>query len=88
MPHMIELFVVEHCPGCPDARVRVREFAESRHNVVVVERNIEHHLDLTRRYGLFATPAVVIDGRNVLYGVPIFAQLAARCDGLTASPTT
>ena len=37
MQHVIELFVADHCPGYPDARLRVREFAENRRNVVVVD---------------------------------------------------
>ena len=86
MQHVIELFVADHCPACPDARLRVREFAESRRNVAVVERNVDDHLERARLYGLFATPAIVIDGRAVLYGVPTSAQLAARCGQSTASP--
>jgi hypothetical protein len=79
MPHVIELFVAEHCPGCPDARRRVREFAEGRQDVVVIERCVEQDLEAAQRYGLFATPAIVIDGRAVLYGVPSPAQIAAKC---------
>ena len=80
MPHIIELFVAEHCPGCPDARRRVGEFAAARNDVVVVERSVERELETAQRYGLFATPAIVIDGNAVLYGVPTIAQLSARCD--------
>jgi hypothetical protein len=85
MPHLIELFAAEHCPGSPDARVRLREFAAHRHDVVVVERSVDRHLDAARQYGLFATPAIVVDGRVILYGVPTIAQLAARCDDRTAA---
>jgi protein-disulfide isomerase len=84
MPHLIELFAAEHCPGCPDARIRLREFAANRRDVVVVERIVDRSLEAARRYGLFATPAIVVDGRAVLYGVPTIAQLAARCDERTA----
>jgi glutaredoxin-related protein len=84
MPHVIELFVATHCPGSPDARMRLQEFAASRHDIVIVERNIEDHFDEARRYGLFATPAIVLDGSTVLYGVPTSAQLAARCARLRA----
>ena len=79
MPHLIELFAAEHCPGCPDARVRLREFAANRHDVVVVERSVDGNLEAARRYGLFATPAIVVDGIAVLYGVPTMAQLSFRC---------
>lgn len=80
MPHVIELFVAEHCPGCPDARKRVNEFAACRPDVIVVERRVELELETAQRYGLFATPAIVIDGTAVLYGAPTLAQLTAHCD--------
>lgn len=51
---------------------------------MVVEHDVEVHLELATQYRLIATPAVVIDGQTVLYGVPRLAALAARVD---ASPT-
>jgi len=84
VPHVIELFVAEHCPGCPDARARLREFVAHRPDVVVIERCVERESGAARRYGLFATPGIVIDGTAVLYGVPTLAQLAARCAGAAA----
>jgi hypothetical protein len=86
VPHVIELFVAEHCPGSPDARIRVREFAASRRDVIVIERSVDLELEAARRYQLFATPAIVIDGKAILYGAPTMAQLAARCDERTAAP--
>jgi hypothetical protein len=80
MPHVIELFVADHCPGSPDALARVREFAEGRRDVAVIEHRIEDNLDTARGYGLCATPAIVIDGVVVMYGVPTIAQLASRCE--------
>jgi hypothetical protein len=80
MPHIIELFAAEHCPGCPDARLRLHQFAVSRGDVVIVERSVERDMEAARRYGLFATPGIVIDGKGILYGVPSIAQLASRCD--------
>lgn len=82
MPHVVELFVAHHCPACPAARARVREFAGVTPDVVIVEHNVDENLEAAVRYGLFATPAVVIDGRAVLYGVPTRAQLAARVEGV------
>ena len=40
--------------------------------MIVVERNVGSidELDVARQRGLFATPAVVVDGTRVLYGVP------------------
>lgn len=77
MAHVIELFVADHCPSCPDARARVREFADATAGVLVVEHNVEEAVDVAVRYGLFATPAIVVDGRAAFYGVPTLRQLAA-----------
>lgn len=79
MQHVIELFTANHCPSCPDARVRLREFADRHRNVTIVEHNVDEDVRVAAGYGLFATPAIVIDGRSVLYGVPTLAQLARRC---------
>ncbi|MBI2186417.1 MAG: thioredoxin family protein [Acidobacteria bacterium] len=87
MSHIIELFVADHCLGCPDARARVQEFAASRPDIVVVERDVLHHLDEARRYGLIATPAIVLDGRTILYGAPTSEKLAAHCERLEAAAT-
>jgi hypothetical protein len=80
MPHIIELFAAEHCPGSPDARHRLHEFAASRADVVIVERSVDRDVEAARRYGLIATPGIVIDGQAILYGVPTIAQLAARLE--------
>ena len=45
MAHVIELFVANHCPSCPDARMRVYEFAATREDVLVFEHNVDEHLD-------------------------------------------
>lgn len=68
--------------GCPEARQAVRRFASSRPDVVVVEHDLEAEaeLELAKRYGLIATPALVIDGDAVMYGVPRPAAIAARVD--------
>jgi len=79
MQHVIELFVAHHCPSCPDARRRVREFVEQYPNVTVIEHTVDEALAVAETYGLFATPAIVVDHRSVFYGVPTLAQLAARC---------
>ncbi|MGH9162254.1 MAG: thioredoxin family protein [Vicinamibacteraceae bacterium] len=80
MAHVIEVFIADHCPTCPPAYEAVVRFAASRQDIRVVRRNFEQDQAIAARYHLFATPAVVIDGRSVLYGVPRQEQLAARCD--------
>lgn len=80
MFHVLEVFYSEHCIACPKTRQAVRELAASRSDVVVIERDVESHLELAKRYRLIATPAVVIDGNAVMYGVPRIPTLAARVD--------
>jgi len=79
MEHLLKLFIANHCLSCPDARTRVRQFAHANVEVVVVERNVDEERDAATGYGLIASPAIVIDGSAVLYGVPSLAQLARRC---------
>ncbi len=82
MSHLLEIFYSEHCTGCPEARQAVRRFAAGRPDVVVVEHDLETkaELELAKRYGLIATPALVIDGDSVIYGVPRPAAITARVD--------
>ena len=77
----IEIFVSQHCPSCPEACRVLRQFARTRDDDVVVERAIEAEEARVSAhgYGLFATPAVVIDGRTVLYGIPSLEQLRGLC---------
>lgn len=85
MAHLLELFVRDHCVGCPEARKAVTRFSAGRLDVTVIERDFDREPDAVARYRLFATPALVIDGRTVLYGVPTFDQLAARCGATDAN---
>jgi len=78
MTHCIELFYSEHCAGCPEARRVVRQLAAERTDIAVTELDVALHLVEANRYGLIATPAVVIDGGPALYGIPRVADLAAR----------
>ncbi|HWK10775.1 MAG TPA: thioredoxin family protein [Vicinamibacterales bacterium] len=82
MPHVIELFFADHCFACPEAREALRQFASSRPDVTVIERNIDDDAEYRRaaEYHLIATPAFVIDRVSVLYGVPKPEKLAAKID--------
>ncbi len=82
MSHLLEIFYSEHCVGCPEARQAVRRFASGWPDVVVLEHDLETEaeLELAKRYGLIATPALVIDGDLVMYGVPRPAAIAARLE--------
>lgn len=63
----------------------VQLFASDHPDVVVIERNIDDDADyqLATNYHLIATPALVIDRHNVMYGVPRPDSLAARIDAST-----
>lgn len=58
----------------------VSEFGLAHPDVFVVERNVDRacELRLARARHLVATPAVVIDGVHILYGVPRVTALARR----------
>jgi len=71
--------------GCPEAQQVVRQFASERADVTLVERDVAVEIGLARHYRLIATPAVVINGGAVMYGVPRPAALAARVDKSAAS---
>jgi hypothetical protein len=83
--HLVELFYSEHCLGCPEAQQVVRRFALERPDVTLVERDVTVAIGLAKHYRLIATPAVVIDGGAVMYGVPRPAALAARVDKSVAN---
>lgn len=78
--HVIEVFVSRHCPSCPTALRVVQEFGLTHPDVLVVERNIDHEAELQRARAchLIATPAVVVNGVHIIYGVPRVTTLARR----------
>ena len=88
MSHVIELFFADHCFACPEAREVLRQFASTRPDVTVVERNIGDDAEYRRatKYHLIATPAFVIDRHAVLYGVPKPEKLAAKIDAGPVEP--
>jgi hypothetical protein len=88
MSHVVEFFFAEHCFACPEARAVLRQFASTRPDVLVIERNIDDDAEyrLATEYQLIATPAFVIDRHDVLYGVPKPGKLAARVDGSPIEP--
>lgn len=83
MSHLLELFYSEHCLACPETRAFVQRFVRERHDIVLVEHNVDDDARLAKSYHLIATPALVIDREKVMYGVPRLETLAARID---ASP--
>jgi thiol-disulfide isomerase/thioredoxin len=78
--HLLEFFYSDHCLSCPEARQALQRLAAARADVVIVERNIDDDAAYAQAgaYSLIATPAFVIDRRDVMYGVPGVARLVAR----------
>ena len=77
MNHLLQLFYSEHCPMCPEAQQRVRQFAAARSDVTLVERDVAIAVGLARHNRLTATPAIVIEGGRTIYEVPPPETLAA-----------
>ena len=75
MQHFVQLFYSDHCFGCPAARTVVRQFAAQNADIAVAEFDVAIHAGLARKYGVVATPAIVVDDGRVLYGVPRLADL-------------
>ncbi len=80
MSHLVELFYSNHCPSCPESREVLQRLAAERTDIVIVEHDVDNDLSLAQVYHLIATPALVIDRENVVYGVPRLEKLAARID--------
>ena len=78
--HLVELFYSDHCLSCPEARDLLHRLAAEHAELVIIERNIDDDAAyaLAGEYHLIATPALVIDRRDVMYGVPAAAKVAAR----------
>jgi hypothetical protein len=68
--HVIELFTSRHCLASPAAQQALERFCAEWQSLCVRQFDVSEALAAARRYGLFATPAIVIDGQHVLYGVP------------------
>jgi uncharacterized peroxidase-related enzyme len=71
----IDLLTSPGCPGCPAAREAILAFAAERPEVEVHEWDITRDPGPARGRGIFATPAVIVDGGRILLGVPTVADL-------------
>ena len=66
----IDLLTSPGCPGCPAARDVVRAFAAERPGVEIHEWDVTRDPGPAVGRGIFATPAVIVDGGRILLGVP------------------
>ena len=74
---VIKLLTSPTCPYCPRAREVLRKFAQEREDVIVVELSVttEEGLKEAMKYGISGVPAIIINDRYVLLGVPRIEEL-------------
>ncbi len=73
-PILIEIFTSPVCSRCQRTLEAVREYVQQYpHPVKVEERDVLSHLPQATRLGVYATPAIVINGKLVYRG-PISRQ--------------
>jgi len=82
--HVIEYFYAQDCATCREALEVVRQFQSTRQEVYVLEHDVAIFVGLARRYRLASTPATVVDGRRVIYGIPSEEALTAITEHDTA----
>jgi CRP-like cAMP-binding protein len=70
--HVLELFTSPECGACPAARNAAHTVRDQRKDIAFIERSVARatELEVARARRLLATPALVLDGGTVLYGVP------------------
>ena len=73
----IDLFTAPCCAACAAARQAVSAFAAQRSGLEVHEWDLTRDPGPARGRGIFATPSLLLDGQQILLGVPSTAQLAS-----------
>ncbi|MGE0392065.1 MAG: thioredoxin [Vicinamibacterales bacterium] len=70
----------DHCPACPEARIRLRRLARGRPGLRVVEHDVDlpEGREHAEAYGLIAVPAFVVDGASISYGIPTDAWILGQ----------
>lgn len=75
----LEIVTSEACERCEAATRRVNTVIEKVQadirEVKVTERPVDEHPELVVEHAIMSTPAVIIDGRMVLKGVPSQEEL-------------
>lgn len=71
----IDLFTSPECPSCPRARAVVAAFAAEHPEVQLREWDLATNPGPAVGRGIFATPSVLLNGGDVLVGVPKEADL-------------
>lgn len=68
--HVIEYFYARGCATCREALEVLRRFQSSHQEVYVLELDVAIYVGLANRYRLASTPATVVDGQRLIYGIP------------------
>lgn len=71
----IDLFTSPECPNCPRAREIVAAFAAQHPGVELREWDLTTNHGPAVGRGIFATPALLLNGVDVLFGVPTETDL-------------
>lgn len=75
--HVIEYFYAQDCATCREALEVLRRFQSAHQEVYVLEHDVAIYVGLANRYRLASTPATVINGRRLIYGIPTLEALTA-----------
>ncbi len=71
----IDLFTSPDCPSCPRAREVVAAFAAQHPEIVLREWDLSRNPGPAVGRGIFATPSLLLNGAEILFGVPTRAEL-------------
>ena len=71
-PLVIQLFTAPGCSNCGEARELLRQVLDELAlcDLCLEVLDVVEHLDLAVSLGVLATPAIVIDGRLAITGMP------------------
>ncbi len=84
---LLDLFTAPDCPACPAAREVVAAFARENPGVTVREWDLTRDPGPAVGRGIVATPAILVNGTRILFGVPDPRELAEAAGRATrASP--
>ena len=73
----IKLITSPKCPYCPKAREVVRRLVETDRDVIAIELSVttDEGLKEALRFGISGVPAIIINDRHILLGVPSLGEL-------------
>lgn len=74
---LLELFTSPSCPYCPEAKRIAEKVVKQLGKVLLVHRDISvpENAELARSYGIYSVPAIAINGRYNIVGIPVEEEL-------------